>query len=210
MDVLVPGPVGRLQAVFERPEAGEARGAAVVCHPHPEHGGTLQNTIVYRTARALREVGLATLRFNFRGVEESEGTYDGEGGEEADAAACLDYLERELPGAPLWGAGFSFGARTVASLAVQDGRIRRLVLVALPVSIYDCAFLRLIRQPAFVLFGSADEFGTLSVFREQFADLGSHVEADEVPGADHFFRGRTPRVEERVLAYAQRSLESAT
>ncbi len=210
MEVFVPGPVGRLEAVFERPDAGALRGAAVVCHPHPEHGGTLQNTIVYRTARALREAGLATLRFNFRGVGASEGSYHGEGGEEDDAAACLDYLERECPGVPLWGGGYSFGARTVGSRAVRDARVHGLVLIAPPVLIYDCDFLRRIEQPALVLFGSEDEFGTLSAFREQFGDLGPHVEADEVPGADHFFRGRTPRVEERVLAFAQRSLESAT
>ncbi|MEM7306871.1 MAG: alpha/beta hydrolase, partial [Planctomycetota bacterium] len=105
MEVFFPGPAGRLEGLHELPEA-EPRFAAVVCHPHPLHGGTMANTIVYRVARALRAAGGATLRFNFRGVGASEGESQASSAEEGDVRAALDLLEREHPGAELWAGGF--------------------------------------------------------------------------------------------------------
>ena len=215
MELSVPGPVGRIEAVLERPPASASSpfeperplAAAVVCHPHPEYGGTMKNAIVVRIARALRAAGLATLRFNFRGVGGSEGSHDGEGGEERDVAACLDLLGREVPGIELWAAGYSFGARAVARLALEDERIRRLVLVAFPVEVFDCPGIELLRVPGLALFGSEDEFGTLSSLRRRCPVPPAAFELDEISGADHFFRGRTPLVEERVRAYALRAIE---
>lgn len=202
MDVRIDGPAGALVGVFEEPE-GEARGAAVVCHPHPLHGGTLRNTIVVRTARALRSVGMATLRINFRGVEGSEGVHDGTGAEEGDVAAALDWLRERLGDVPLWAAGYSFGARTVCGLAAREERIARVVLVALPVAVYTCEEICGLRQPGLAIFGTADEFGTARELRERFAALPPRLEIHEIPGADHFFRGKTPLVEEAVRAYAE-------
>ena len=96
MKLDLQGPAGRLEALLEEPEGGPIRGAAVVCHPHPMHLGTMRNTIVFRTARALRAAGLVTLRFNFRSVEGSQGEHDGEGGEEGDVLAALDLLEQRM------------------------------------------------------------------------------------------------------------------
>jgi alpha/beta superfamily hydrolase len=206
MTLRFQGPVGWLEGVLELPDAGEARGAAIVCHPHPMHRGTMQNTIVVRTARALRTVGLATLRFNFRGVGASEGAHDGQGEEERDAAAGLELLQERFPGAALWAAGYSFGARTVVGLAVREARIRRLFLVALPIIAYPCEAIRRVLQPTRVLFGAADEFGTLAAFRARFPDLGPNVQAAEIPGADHFFRGCTPLVEEAIREWAIRAV----
>lgn len=210
-DVLLSGPCGRLEALYEAPEGDrEPRGAAVVCHPHPLHGGTLQNTIVFRTARALRAEGLATLRFNFRGVGESEGKYDGDGGEEGDVVAGLDWLEQRTPGVPLWAAGYSFGARTVCGTAQRDRRIRRLVCVALPLRSLACPGLESLTTPAFFLFGGIDEFGRLSDLKERLPAWPAHFDAVEIPEADHFFRRLTPKVEENVRAFAARSLENRT
>ena len=129
-EVHVIGPVGRLEGIVEQPD-GPVRGVAVICHPHPLHAGSMRNTIVFRTARALRAAGLVTLRFNFRGVEGSEGVHDGKGAEAGDVAACLDYLAERHPGLPLWGAGYSFGARTICELATHDERLERIVRVRL-------------------------------------------------------------------------------
>jgi len=206
----IAGPVGRLEAVLEPPDElpdGDARGAAIVAHPHPLHGGTLANTIVFRTARALRAAGLATLRFNFRGVGASEGEFHGERGEEDDAKACLVELARRHPGVPLWAAGYSFGARTVCGLAARDASIERLVLVAMPVAYYDCDCVAAIEQPGLLLFGSDDGFGTAGELARRFPSLPSGLEVDEIEGADHFFRGRTPILEERVREYALRAWE---
>lgn len=213
MELFIPGPAGRLQALYDPaegpPKGGRPRAAAVVCHPHPLYGGTMNTTVVFRTARALREAGAAVLRINFRGVGESEGEHHGEGGEVLDAAAGLDWLQEQHPGVPLWAAGFSFGARTVAALALGDERVERLICIALPVLRYPCENVDRIRQPAYFLFAGGDEFGTLTALRERFPDLPSNFELDEIPGTDHFFKRETPELEERIKDYAQRSIEAA-
>ena len=188
-DLHLPGPAGRLQASYWPAKAGEgARAAVAVCHPHPLYGGTMDNTVVFRTARALQVAGLAVLRFNFRGVGGSEGEHHGQGGEAEDLGAALDWLERELPGV--------------------DPRIARVVLVALPVRAFDCSFLRDVRQPGLIVMAENDEYGTLAELRRQFPDLHAGLELDEVPGTGHFFEGATRELERRVQAWARRAQEA--
>ena len=207
MDVVLEGPAGRLEALLEHDD--EPRFAAVVCHPHPQYGGTLHNTVAFRCARALRRAGGATLRFNFRGAGGSGGAHSGEpgpAGEEADAAAARDHLARLFPDLPLWGAGFSFGARTIAGLAAREPRFAAVVLIGLPVGIYDVSPAAGLAVPTLALWGSDDEFGTLAAFERRFPDRSPSIETREIAGADHLFRGRTPKVEEEVLAFALRHL----
>ncbi len=207
MSLFIPGPVGRLEAKLWSPPSGEAPlAAAVVCHPHPLYGGTMDNNVVFRVARGLQHAGLAVLRFNFRGAGASEGVHDGQGGEEDDVRAALDFLEREFPGVPLWGAGFSFGSRTVGSLARYEPRIERVALIALPSKAFDCTFVREVRQPTFILLAENDEFGTPHDFDERIGPLGNNFERDVIEGVEHFFRGQTPELERRVQAWARRSL----
>jgi len=211
MDVRFRGPAGALVGLLEEPEEGAPRGTAVVCHPHPQHGGTMRNTVVFRVARALRAAGLATLRFDFRGVEESEGEHHGGGGadgEEGDVAAALDLLERRYPGLSAWAAGYSFGARTVCALAAREPRIRTVVLVALPIVTYGCAEVDELRVPGLLVFGGNDPFGTETQLRAEHPELPSQLEIREIPGADHFFRGRTPLLEEAIRAWAVHSMET--
>ena len=205
-ELFVDGPAGRLEARLEQPSSGAPRAAAVLCHPHPLHGGTMRNTVVHRTLRGLTAAGLAVVRFNFRGVEASEGEHDGIGGEVRDAAAVLDWLERRYPELELWGAGFSFGARTIADLARSDGRLRRLVFVAMPVTAYPCDDLELIRQPALFIAGGADEYGTLADLEARLPAPPDSMDFVEIPGADHFFRHHSKELEHLVRDRAREAL----
>ncbi|MCA8980569.1 MAG: hypothetical protein H6831_11070 [Planctomycetes bacterium] len=196
----IPGPVGPLEAELWMPD-GDAppRAIAIMCHPHPLHGGTLNNTVVFRSARGMQGAGAAVLRFNFRGVGESYGVHDGEGGEELDARAAIDWMTERFGGAlPVWAGGFSFGSRTVARLAPHDERIDRLLLVAFPCAAFDCSFIEDVRTPGFVLQAGEDEYGNLAALRERHPDLYAGLELAEIPGSDHFFRNHTTELEARV------------
>jgi len=204
MRVEFAGPTGKLIGELEEPDASP-EGLALVCHPHPAHGGSLRNAIVVRTARGLRAAGLITLRFNFRGVEGSEGQHDGNQ-EIEDASAASALLTQRHPHLPLWVAGYSFGARMAAELALRDEGVERLLLIAFPCALYDPGFLARLRQPGLILLGEADTFGNASDLRRSLPVLPPSLTLIEVLGADHFFRGRTPLVEEAVVRYARSAL----
>src|SRR5687768_17963766 len=108
---MLAGPAGNLEALLEEPEDQEPRAAALVCHPHPQHGGTMHNKVVYRIARGLRSAGYVVLRFNYRGVNLSQGTYDQGNGETDDARTALAWLRERYPELPYSLGGFSFGSR---------------------------------------------------------------------------------------------------
>src|SRR5918992_1293611 len=126
-NLFIDAPHGRLEAILKEPRAeggAGARGAALVLHPHPLHGGTMHNKVVFRTARALNDAGLVTLRVNFRGTGQSTGAHDSaRGGEQEDARAALDHLAGAYPGLPVFLAGFSFGARVGLEVGTRDGRV---------------------------------------------------------------------------------------
>lgn len=206
VQVEIAGPVGKLIGELEEPQDAP-RGTAIVCHPHPLHGGTLRNTIVVRVARALRELGFVTLRFNFRGVEGSEGEHDGVQ-EVEDAAAATALLTRRHPELPLWVAGYSFGSRVVSELALRDQTIERVLLIAFPCALYDPGFLARLRQPGLILLAGADGFGTAADLGRGLPVLPARLELVEIPAADHFFRGKTPLVEQAVHRYAAQALEA--
>lgn len=210
MELFIAGPAGRLEAIawLPKPPQVEPRAAAIVCHPHPLHGGTLHNNVVFRIARGLQSAGVAVLRFNFRGAGASDGAHDGRGAEEEDARAALDHWQRERPTIALWAAGFSFGARTVGALALREPRIARLLLVALPCRSYDCSFIAGVQARAHVLMAGNDEHGTLADLRERAPPLPQNFSTDEIPGVDHFFRGQTPELERRVRAWAEQELSN--
>ena len=207
----VDGPEGRLEASLWLPEDGTPpRAACVVCHPHPEHGGTMDTTVVFRIARGLRAAGVASLRFNFRGVGKSEGAYSGAtgpGGEEDDVLSALGALAARFPGLELWAAGFSFGARTVAGALGREAAASRMLLVALPVLVQDCGALDGLEIPGLVVQGEWDDFGNLSALEAGCPGLYPGLERIEIEGADHFFRKRTHELLDLVRDVATRWLE---
>jgi len=153
--LFIPGPAGQIQALY-RP-LDSPRAATVICHPHPQFGGTMRNKVVYWMARSFENAGCAVLRFNFRGVEQSEGRWDHGRGEADDAAASLDWLHRQHPEAPLWLAGFSFGAYAGLKAARNDARIERMFTVAPAVHKRSFDFMAGETRPVTVVAASADE-----------------------------------------------------
>ena len=214
MDVRFDGPEGVLEGILWEPKGVSPKAAVAVCHPHPKPppptlGGTMRNNVVHRIARGFLDADLAVLRFNFRGVGLSQGQHDGNGAEDGDLRAALDFLEARYPGLPLWASGFSFGARTTASTAVSEPRIERVAMVALPVSYYPVEYARDVLQPGFILMAEEDTFGTRAVLDERFPELTARMEVQEVPGVGHFFQGALDEVRKRIAEWASKSLQEA-
>jgi alpha/beta superfamily hydrolase len=136
-ELLIPGPAGALEVAVDVPDAGTERtGIALICHPHPLHGGTMHNKVVTMVARSMRELGLATVRFNFRGVGKSEGEHDNGRGETLDLLAVAEWIAATRPQHALWLAGFSFGAY-VALLGARHLPVKQMISVAPPAGRWD-------------------------------------------------------------------------
>lgn len=180
--VEIVGPAGRLEGLYQ---AGE-RAAVVVCHPHPLFGGTMRNKVVYWMARAFEDIGCAVVRFNFRGVERSEGEYDEGRGEADDARAALDWLGARHPEAPLWLAGFSFGCYAGLQAARRDGRVERMFAVAPAVNHWSFDFMAGDTRPLTVVQGRADEIVPFSEVQD-WVDTQAQVDFHAIAGAGHFF-----------------------
>ncbi len=159
---------------------------------------------VYRAAQALNEAGLVALRFNFRGVGASTGSYDEGIGEQDDVRAALDWLEKGYPSLPLVVGGFSFGSKVGLSVGADDPRVVALLGLGLPVDRdegYDFGFLADVQKPALVVQGENDEFGSGARVAEVVAELGAHVTLVRVPGADHYFADRLDELRDAVRGY---------
>jgi len=186
----IDGPAGPLEARIEEPAPGEAPATVgVVCHPHPLYGGTMQNKVVHTLARAMQELGAPTVRFNFRGVGGSAGTYDGGAGELEDALAVCDWARRRWRCDALWLAGFSFGS-AVALPAAGSVRPRALVTVAPPVGRIIVAPVARPSCPWLVVQGDRDELVDVVQVREWVAGYAPPPQLLVLPGAEHFFHGR--------------------
>lgn len=191
---------GQLEARFREAE-GSPRGVAVVCHPHPLYGGTMHTKAVFRTAQALSQVGVHALRFNFRGVGASTGSYDEGVGEREDARTALDWLTGRFPDLPVIMGGFSFGSAVGLGVGVEDDRVDALIGLGVAVELYDFSFLADTDTPVLVVQGENDEFGAASRVREVLEPLGGHITVREIEGADHYFDGRYDELRAAIRAY---------
>ncbi len=196
----IPAPHGHLEAAH-RQLPGTVRGAGVVCHPHPLQGGTMHTKAVFRAAQALADVKIAALRFNFRGVGTSTGSYDQGIGEKEDVLVTLDWLEERHPGLPLVVGGFSFGSMVALSAAATDPRVVALFGLGLPVRMYDYGFLATVQKPVLVVQGEDDEFGSGPEVEPVVAALGTHVTLVRIPGADHYFDGHIDEMKAVLSEY---------
>ncbi len=192
----IPGPAGRLEALLEEPEDRDPVYAALVCHPHPLHGGTMHNKVVYRLARGLRSAGAVVLRFNFRGVNLSGGEYDHGVGEIEDARVALQWLRERYPDLPYTMAGFSFGSRVILRLGC-GGEDRAQVLIAAgfpsaqtdPAPFLDCAVRRVF------IHSTNDQFGPRENFQAFYDSLPGEKSLVWIESKDHFFVDALDQVE---------------
>lgn len=194
-----PGPAGPLEGLW-KDAPGPSRGSAVFAHPHPLHGGTLNNKVVFRAARALVAAGFGTLRFNFRGAGVSAGRHDRGVGEVDDFRAALDEGERR-GGLPIVAGGFSFGSAVALRAVPADARVAAFVGVGLPLATESGAGLRRPTIPSLFVVGEKDAFGPPGLLREFVGDSAQIV---EIPGADHFFSEQLDELEQAIGAFLAR------
>ena len=197
--LMLAGPAGKLEALIEEPEDGKPREAFLVCHPHPLHGGTMHNKVVYRIARGLRRAGAVVLRFNYRGVNMSEGKYDQGIGETDDARAALAYLTSRYSGVPFSMAGFSFGSRIVLKIGCELETPARLIAVGVPAEYKETAELGDCNVPRVFIQSTNDQYSPRPAMEAYFERLSGPKELVWVEAADHFFAGALLEFEEAVF-----------
>ena len=196
---MIAGPAGRLEALLEEPEHDEPREAILVCHPHPKFGGTMHNKVVYRLARGLRKAGAVVLRFNFRGVNLSEGEYGHGFGEVEDAGASLAWLRERYPELPYSLAGFSFGSRVALRLGCDDAGCRRIIAVGFPTTYKDFGYVQSCAKPKIFIHSTHDEHGPMDELSSLFETLPEPKKLFWVEAEDHFFKGALDAFEEQVV-----------
>jgi len=200
----IDGPAGALEAVLEDPQeaaqSGPAAGFAVLCHPHPLHGGNLHNKVVHTLARACQERGMPTLRFNYRGVGASSGSYDEGRGETQDALAVIAAGRQRWPGAALTLAGFSFGGM-VSLLAAAAAAPARLISVAPAVTRAELASMVRPDCPWLIIQGDADEIIACAEVQAFAARFQPPPQLLLLAGAGHFFHRRLPEVRDAAFAF---------
>ncbi len=178
-------------------------GGVVICHPHPLYGGDMENPVVVRVQEVCAALGLATLRFNFRGVGASGGVHGGGVGEQDDAVAALDVLAKAMGGGALAIAGYSFGSRIAALVGGRDDRIAGMALIAPPLAMSDFGFLADTHVPTLMVAGTRDQYCPPDDF-SRFTAARRWITAATIEGADHFFFGKLFPLGEAVTAWAQR------
>ena len=202
--ISIPGPVGPLDALIDAPPGSaadsspRARAAAIFAHPHPQFGGTLHTKVVFRGAKALARIGCEVVRFNFRGVGQSAGTFDHGEGEMADFRSAIDFMAARRPGLPIWAAGMSFGAWVALETGAADDRVSLLLAIAPPVDRYDFAAVRGCAKPKFLIHGEGDDLVALQDVWRFYGELPEPKELVVIDAADHLFDGKVSEVADAI------------
>ena len=209
-EVIINGAEGRLEGRYS-PAKGERRPIVLLLHPHPQHGGTMHNKVIYALNQVFMRQGFSTLRFNFRGVGRSQGGFGRGEGELTDAASALDWLQAYNPNAgQCWIAGFSFGAWIGMQLLMRRPEIDRFISVAPPANIYDFGFLAPCPSSGLILQGDKDETVPEDSVKKLAEKLSKQrdIEIDYriIKGANHFFSERMDKLEAAVEDYVQTAM----
>ena len=197
----IEGPQGRLEAALR--VSTNPKALAVVGHPHPLHGGTMHNPVIFHSDRELHRTGMTTLRFNFRGVGSSEGAHDEGNGEVGDVAAAVAWLRGLGPDLPLLYVGFSFGSWCGIRHAIDDATVDGVVAIGLPVDKYPFDELARLKRPFAVVQAEHDEFGTPDRVRRAIDGLEPAAALHEVADTSHLFPGRARDAAAAVVAAAE-------
>ncbi len=197
--LLLDGPVGQLEVLTTYPESARIPPAiAVICHPHPLFGGTLNNKVVTTLARSFQMLGLSTLRFNFRGVGKSQGHYDQGIGETEDLLALLQWLKKACPQSAIWLAGFSFGAY-IAARGAKEWPVEQLICVAPPIENFPFKTLPPFTCPWLVIQGDKDEIVASTAVFSWLESLANPPTLIRIKDATHFFHGHLIELRERLI-----------
>ena len=212
-EIIFNGPEGRLEGRY-LPGTAAKSPMALILHPQPQHGGTMNNKVVYNLYHIFGRRGFSVLRFNFRSVGRSEGEFDDGLGELSDAASALDWLQIFNPNSPsCWVAGFSFGAWIGMQLLMRRPEIHGFISIAPPANLYDFSFLAPCPASGIIVHGEKDEIvSTASVAKlteKMRTQKSITVDYEEIPGANHFFENEMPELVERVEAYLDTRLATA-
>ncbi|HXV74086.1 MAG TPA: alpha/beta hydrolase [Sphingomonadales bacterium] len=204
-EIIFNGPEGRLEGRYH-PAAEPNAPMALILHPHPQYGGTMNNKVVYNLYHIFVRRGFSVLRFNFRGVGKSQGAFDDGLGELADAASALDWLQSVNPNAAnCWVAGFSFGAWIAMQLLMRRPEIQGFIAVAPPANVYDFTFLAPCPSSGLIVQGDKDEIvtpaSTEKLAKTLQAKRSITVEYALVKSADHFFTDKLDKMDAVIETY---------
>ena len=207
-EVIIPGPEGRMEGRYQHSELENAP-IALLLHPHPLYGGTMNNKVIYTLYHTLAENGFSTLRFNFRGVGRSQGQYDRGEGELADAASALDWLQQHNASArTVWVVGYNFGAWIAMQLLMRRPEIERFLVVAPPSNMYDFTFLAPCPSSGLILQGDKDEIvpeeSVSKLVAKLQAQKGIQMDYRVIDGTNHYFSNRLETMRQHVSDYVDR------
>ncbi len=194
--IMIPGPAGPLEALVSPAITPEPLAIAIICHPHPLFAGTMHNKVVTTIARTFHELGLYTIRFNFRGVGESAGNYGAGIGETEDLLAVIAWARANFPGKTIWLAGFSFGCYPAMRAAAQEDDIAQLVTIAPAVNHLDFAEANGVHCPWLLIMGETDEVVPVSDVKAWIKTLSVPIHRVFLPGVSHFFHGQLTQLSE--------------
>lgn len=200
----ITGLAGRLEGILETVVGDGPPRVGVICHPHPVYGGTMTNKVVHTLAKAFLELGVAAIRFNYRGVGASAGAYDEGRGETLDTLAVVRWARERWPGAKLWLGGFSFGGAVALRAAAQVDP-ERLVTVAPAIQRVDVSKVAAPRCPWLIVQGDQDELVNVQEVQAWAQSLERRPELEVLPGVEHFFHGRLTDLRNTVVSWVRAS-----
>ena len=193
-EIFIPGPSGRIQARYYKSKKLGAP-VALVLQPHPQYGGTMNNRIVYETYNCFYKNGFSVVRINFRGVEKSDGLFDNGQGELSDAAAALDWIEKENPGfSQCWVSGFSFGSLICMQLIMRRPEVNKFVAISPQPNVYDFTFLAPCPISGLIIYGKNDELvpeDSILVLKKRLSmQKNIDLSFNAIVGANHFYKNK--------------------
>jgi alpha/beta superfamily hydrolase len=208
LHINIPSPTGHLEGILKPEEEGVIpRYAAIVCHPHSLYGGTMHNKVVFKVAQTLQMLGMPSLRFNFRGVGRSTGTYDEGRGEMDDVRYALEFLSNRYPGLPVILGGFSFGAYVALRVAAIDDRVQAMIGLGVPARMLDGQYLNDSHKPKLIIQGTEDEQASYALTAKWFEHVPAPKSMIAIQGADHFFQGHLDEVQGIIATFVQNIIE---
>ncbi len=205
--VNIPTSSGHLEGILKAgAENVQPNYVGLVCHPHPLYGGTMHNKVVFKVAQTLQTLDIPALRFNFRGVGHSTGTYDEGRGEMDDVRYALDFLSRRYPGVPVLIAGFSFGSWVGLRVAATDDRVQAMIGLGVPARSFDGNTLQGCHKLKLFIHGSEDDIAPSALAEQWFEQVPAPKSMILIQGADHFFQNQLEEVQRMIIQFV-RSLD---